>query len=146
MICDDVKSFAHEKSQPTIFIFNSTCRLVTGLLGTLVGIHLLDVLALRHGPLVAPEPPLGKLVDPLVRTGPAGLDHIKDATLVGGEPDNLADELADVVHALVLGSLARPVDLGDLGDGMSLVLSLCESSNHILSKGSLRRGVGGEEG
>ena len=43
-----------------MFIFNASLRLGGGLLGALVRVNLLDVLALLHRPLVAPQPPLGK--------------------------------------------------------------------------------------
>ena len=106
------------------FFFQHSVGLVRRGLGALGSVHGLDVLPLLDCPLVASEPPLSELVDPLVSGGASSVDHVEDATLVGGEPDDLADELADGVHALVLGSLARTVHLGNLGDLVALVLSL----------------------
>lgn len=44
---------------------------------------------------------LGELVHSLLRAGAAGLEHIKKASLVGAEANNLADEVTD--HSGALG-------------------------------------------
>lgn len=43
---------------------------------------------------------LGELVHSLLRAGAAGLEHIKKASLVGAEADNLADEVTNQASAL----------------------------------------------
>jgi hypothetical protein len=58
-----------------------------------------NVFALRQGPLMGSQTPLGELVDALVRRGPAGLDHVQDAALVGGQAHDFAGQCAAQRHA-----------------------------------------------
>lgn len=47
-----------------------------------------------------PHPPLGELVDALLRGCPARLDHVEDTLLVGHQARHLAHDVPDHLHAL----------------------------------------------
>lgn len=50
--------------------------------------------------IILSHPPLGELVDALLRRGPAGLDHVEDALLVGHQARHLAYHVPHHLHAL----------------------------------------------
>ena len=55
----------------------------------MLSVHLLNVFSLSEGTLVATQSLLGELVDALVGGTSSSLDHIKNASLVGTQSNNL---------------------------------------------------------
>ena len=71
--------------------------------GALLGIDVLDIFSLVQGTLVRTQSILGKLVDALVGTAAARLDHVENPTLVGTQSNNFAGNFATECSALAEG-------------------------------------------
>lgn len=67
--------------------------------GTLLGVHLLDVVALEESTLVRSQPSLGELVNAFVGRTATGLDHVEDATFVRCKAGHLPDHTPDHFNA-----------------------------------------------